>query len=116
MGVGWILPSMEYLFGDRVANYDGSKPWEGVVKGLALGGSMLVFALPGRLEGPVCGPRVRVGEDPGHAGEQACGGGQDPCGLVEEATNKPDANLCVNWLGITISPLGLRWIGDTALR
>ena len=44
------------------------------------------------------------------------GEGKIPAGLVEEATDKPDAYLCVNWLGITISPLGLRWIGDTALR
>ena len=99
-----------------MANYDGSTLGQGVVNGLALEGPVLVFALPCRLEGPVYGPRIRLGEDPGHASGQAGGGGKTLAGLVEGATDELDAYLCVNRLGITISPLGLWWIGEPALR
>jgi CBS domain containing-hemolysin-like protein len=43
-------------------------------------------------------------------------GGARPLRLVEGATDELDAYLCVNRLGITISPLGLWWIGEPALR
>jgi hypothetical protein len=84
------------------------------MNGLALDGPMLIFALPGRLEGPVCGRRVRLGEDPGHAGGQARGEGKTSAGLLEEATDKLDAGLFVSQLSITISRLGLGWIGEPA--
>ena len=43
-------------------------------------------------------------------------GGKTLTGLVEGATDELDAYLCVNRLGITISPLDLWWIGEPALR
>src|SRR3712207_647389 len=40
--------------------------------------------------------------------------GKTSAGLVEEATDKLDAYLSVSQLGITISSLGLGWIGEPA--
>jgi CBS domain containing-hemolysin-like protein len=48
--------------------------------------------------------------------DRLVGGGKTLAGLVEGATDELDAYLCVNRLGITISPLGLWWIGEPALR
>ena len=71
-------------------------------------------AHPGRLERPVRGCRVRSGKDPGHAGGQARGGRQDLRGVGRGRYGQARRLPLSSQLGITISSLGLGWIGEPA--
>jgi CBS domain containing-hemolysin-like protein len=98
-----------------MATHDGGILGEGVVNGLALDGLMLVFALfLVALNGLFVAAEFAVAKIRATQVGRLVGEGRTSAGLVEEATDKLDAYLSVSQLGITISSLGLGWIGEPA--
>jgi CBS domain containing-hemolysin-like protein len=98
-----------------MATHDGGILGEGVVNGLALDGLMLVFALfLVALNGLFVAAEFAVVKIRATQVGRLVGEGRTSAGLVEEATDKLDAYLSVSQLGITISSLGLGWIGEPA--
>jgi CBS domain containing-hemolysin-like protein len=98
-----------------MATHNGGTLGEGVVNGLALDGLMLVFALTlVALNGLFVAAEFALVKIRATQVDRLVGEGMTSAGLVEEATNKLDAYLSVSQLGITISSLGLGWIGEPA--
>jgi CBS domain containing-hemolysin-like protein len=98
-----------------MATHNGGTLGEGVVNGLALDGLMLVFALfLVALNGLFVAAEFALVKIRATQVDRLVGEGMTSAGLVEEATNKLDAYLSVSQLGITISSLGLGWIGEPA--
>jgi CBS domain containing-hemolysin-like protein len=88
---------------------------EGVVNGLALDGLMLVVALfLVALNGLFVAAEFALVKVRATQVDRLVREGKTSARLVEEATNKLDAYLSVSQLGITISSLGLGWIGEPA--
>ena len=85
------------------------------MNGLALDGLMLVFALfLVALNGLFVAAEFALVKIRATQVDRLVREGKTSAGLVEEATNKLDAYLSVSQLGITISSLGLGWIGEPA--
>ncbi len=85
------------------------------MNGLALNGLMLVFALfLVALNGLFVAAEFALVKIRTTQVDRLVREGKTSAGLVEEATNKLDAYLSVSQLGITISSLGLGWIGEPA--
>jgi len=85
------------------------------VNGLALDGRMLIFALfLVALNGLFVAAEFALVKIRTTQVDRLVQEGKTSAGLVEEATNKLDAYLSVSQLGITISSLGLGWIGEPA--
>ncbi len=85
------------------------------MNGLALDGLMLVFALfLVALNGLFVAAEFALVKIRATQVDRLVGEGVTSAALVEEATNKLDAYLSVSQLGITISSLGLGWIGEPA--
>jgi CBS domain containing-hemolysin-like protein len=98
-----------------MATHNGGTLGEGVVNGLALDGLMLVFALfLVALNGLFVAAEFALVKIRATQVDRLVGEGMTSAGLVEEATDKLDAYLSVSQLGITISSLGLGWIGEPA--
>ena len=85
------------------------------MNGLALDSLMLVFALfLVALNGLFVAAEFALVKIRATQVDRLVREGKTSAGLVEEATNKLDAYLSVSQLGITISSLGLGWIGEPA--
>src|SRR5215213_5974234 len=98
-----------------MATHDGGTLGEGVVNGLALDGIMLVVALfLVALNGLFVAAEFALVKVRATQVDRLVREGKTSAGLVEEATNKLDAYLSVCQLGITISSLGLGWLGEPA--
>ena len=86
-----------------------------VVNGLAIDGLMVVFALfLVALNGLFVAAEFALVKIRATQVDRLVREGKTSATLVEEATNKLDAYLSVSQLGITISSLGLGWIGEPA--
>ena len=85
------------------------------MNGLALDGLMLVFALfLVALNGLFVAAEFALVKIRATQVDRLVVEGKTSAGLVEDATDKLDAYLSVSQLGITISSLGLGWIGEPA--
>jgi CBS domain containing-hemolysin-like protein len=88
---------------------------EGVVNGLLLDGLMLILALfLVALNGFFVAAEFALVKIRSTQVDRLVREGKTSAHLVEEAINKLDAYLSVSQLGITISSLGLGWIGEPA--
>ncbi|HJQ29300.1 MAG TPA: hemolysin family protein, partial [Rubrobacter sp.] len=98
-----------------MAAYENGTTGQGFVNGLVLDSLMLLLALfLVALNGLFVAAEFALVKIRATQVDRLVREGKSSARLVEEATNKLDAYLSVSQLGITISSLGLGWIGEPA--